>query len=141
MPGEFVAERIEPLLYLVERFRIHLHLQNRASGDSESELLLPKFSSFARIEVMRSSFRILLVSVCLLPITAAAQQPQKTVDCYCTDSSGERVELGVTVCLFVDGRSFRARCEMALNNPFWRETGEPCVMSLHSQSDGEFASS
>ena len=141
MSGEFVAERTESLLYLVERFRIHLHLRNRASGDWAFELPLPKFLSFARIEVMRSLLRILLVSVCLLPIAAAAQQPQKTVDCYCTDSSGERVELGVTVCLFVDGRSFRARCEMALNNPFWRETGEPCVMSLHGHSGGEFVSS
>ena len=54
----------------------------------------------------------------------------RVIDCYCTDTQGDRVELGEVICLFVDGRAFLARCEMSLNNPMWRETGETCVSSL-----------
>ncbi|MGV6812546.1 MAG: hypothetical protein ACWA47_09885 [Brevirhabdus sp.] len=53
----------------------------------------------------------------------------KVIDCYCTDSRGGRVELGQEICLFVDGRAFTAKCEMALNNPIWRDTGRGCVSS------------
>ncbi|MEM7597391.1 MAG: hypothetical protein AAF382_06805 [Pseudomonadota bacterium] len=53
----------------------------------------------------------------------------KTVDCYCTNSSGDRVELGEMVCLFVNGRSFTAQCQMSLNNPMWREVNEGCLSS------------
>ena len=53
----------------------------------------------------------------------------KTVDCYCTDSSGSRVELGEMICLHVDGRSFMAQCQMSLNNPMWREVGQGCLSS------------
>ena len=52
-----------------------------------------------------------------------------TVECYCTDSGGDRVELGQTICLQVDGRTFTAQCQMSLNVPMWRETGEGCVSS------------
>ncbi|SEW13478.1 hypothetical protein SAMN05444851_1623 [Aliiroseovarius sediminilitoris] len=51
----------------------------------------------------------------------------KVIDCYCTDTSGSRVELGERICLFVGGRAFMARCEMSLNVPMWRDTGEGCV--------------
>ena len=54
----------------------------------------------------------------------------KVIECFCTDSGGDRVELGQSVCLYVDGRSFKARCEMSLNNPIWRETGESCTTSF-----------
>ncbi|MEM7295525.1 MAG: hypothetical protein AAF330_02695 [Pseudomonadota bacterium] len=53
----------------------------------------------------------------------------KTVDCYCTDTQGSRVELGQTICLFVDGNAFMAQCQMSLNNPMWRRTGDACVTS------------
>jgi len=53
----------------------------------------------------------------------------KVIDCFCTDSGGGRVELGQQICLFVDGRAFMAKCEMSLNNPIWRDTGEGCVSS------------
>lgn len=53
----------------------------------------------------------------------------KVIDCYCTDSTGGRVELGEEICLFVDGRAFIARCEMSLNNPMWRDTGRSCISS------------
>ena len=52
----------------------------------------------------------------------------KTVqDCYCTDSSGGRVELGETICLRVDGRMFMAQCQMSLNVPMWREVQSGCL--------------
>lgn len=63
------------------------------------------------------------------------------IDCYCTDSTGGRVELGEEICLFVDGRAFLARCEMALNNPIWRDTGNACIGSSlrleHSEPVGD----
>ena len=75
----------------------------------------------------------LLLTLCLaaLPLTAAADVKTrgKTIDCYCTDKSGSRVELGETICLVVDGRAFMAQCQMSLNNPMWRDTGRGCVSS------------
>ena len=53
----------------------------------------------------------------------------KTVDCYCTDTAGGRVELGQTICMFVDGRAFMAQCQMSLNSPMWRRMQEGCQMS------------
>ncbi|MEM6762030.1 MAG: hypothetical protein AAF615_04060 [Pseudomonadota bacterium] len=47
-------------------------------------------------------------------------------DCYCTDSSGRRVELGQQVCLTVGRRSVLAVCGMSLNNPAWRFQDEGC---------------
>jgi len=58
----------------------------------------------------------------------------KTVDCYCTDKAGSRVELGQQICLFVDGKAFMARCEMSLNVPMWRPTGAGCLSSQLPQS-------
>ena len=53
----------------------------------------------------------------------------KLRDCYCTDSRGRRVELGQTICLFVDGRMFTAQCQMSLNNPMWRKLRDGCLSS------------
>ena len=53
--------------------------------------------------------------------------PLPVIDCYCTDRSGGRVDLGETICLIVGGRAYLARCEMSLNNPMWRDTGADCV--------------
>lgn len=53
----------------------------------------------------------------------------KVQDCYCTDKTGARVELGETICLQVDGRMFMAQCQMSLNNPMWREVQEGCLSS------------
>lgn len=53
----------------------------------------------------------------------------KTVECYCTDRSGSRVELGQTICLQVDGRMFMAQCQMSLNVPMWREVQQGCLSS------------
>ncbi len=53
----------------------------------------------------------------------------KVRDCYCTDSTGGRVELGETICLHVDGRMFMAQCQMSLNVPMWREVQQGCLSS------------
>lgn len=63
------------------------------------------------------------------PVLADTTVGGKTVDCYCTDSAGGRVELGEMICLHVDGRSFLAQCQMSLNNPMWREVSEGCLSS------------
>ena len=53
----------------------------------------------------------------------------KTIDCYCTDKSGSRVELGEMICMQVDGRMFMAQCQMSLNVPMWREVQQGCLSS------------
>ena len=51
----------------------------------------------------------------------------RVIECYCTDTAGERVELGERICLYVDGRAFMALCDMSLNVPIWRDTGDGCL--------------
>lgn len=62
----------------------------------------------------------------------------KVQDCYCTDKSGARVELGETICLHVDGRMFMAQCQMSLNVPMWREVSKGCVSSRLQGIDPAF---
>ncbi|SDW94415.1 hypothetical protein SAMN04488001_2056 [Litoreibacter albidus] len=67
-------------------------------------------------------------TVLALPTSADVTSPSgKTVECYCTDKAGSRVELGEQRCLNVGGRIFMARCEMSLNVPMWREMKTSCV--------------
>ncbi|MFD2738770.1 hypothetical protein ACFSUD_04225 [Sulfitobacter aestuarii] len=76
-----------------------------------------------------------LLTLCLLALAAPAARGDvkapggKTIDCYCTDRSGARVELGETICLQVDGRMFMAQCQMSLNVPMWREVQQGCLSS------------
>lgn len=53
----------------------------------------------------------------------------KIVDCYCTDKSGSRVDLGQTTCIQVNGRMYTAQCQMSLNVPMWRELSDGCLSS------------
>lgn len=53
-------------------------------------------------------------------------QSGKTVECFCTDKTGSRVELGDTICMFVDGKMFIAQCQMSLNVPMWRKLSDGC---------------
>ncbi|MEM8773404.1 MAG: hypothetical protein AAGF53_00140 [Pseudomonadota bacterium] len=71
--------------------------------------------------------RLIFITLLLAPNLALAQQ--KTIECYCTDRSGARVELGQTICMHVDGRSFMAQCQMSLNNPMWRQVSDSCLTS------------
>ena len=73
-----------------------------------------------------------LIALLLLPLPTLADVTSpsgKTVDCYCTDTGGIRVELGEERCLVVDGRAFMALCDMSLNVPIWRDTGAGCISS------------
>ncbi|MCZ0811056.1 MAG: hypothetical protein ACQEVT_15535 [Pseudomonadota bacterium] len=72
-----------------------------------------------------------LLALALLASPALADQTigGKTVDCYCTDSNGSRVEMGEMICLNVGGRSFMAQCQMSLNVPMWREISQGCLSS------------
>ena len=53
----------------------------------------------------------------------------RTIDCFCNEKSGSRIELGQTICLQVDGRVFMAQCQMSLNVPMWREMQQGCFTS------------
>jgi len=71
-----------------------------------------------------------LIALMASPALADVKAPGgKTIDCYCTDRSGSRVELGETICLQVDGRMFMAQCQMSLNVPMWREVQKGCLSS------------
>ncbi|WP_375690625.1 hypothetical protein [Pseudooceanicola sp. LIPI14-2-Ac024] len=75
--------------------------------------------------------RTVLILLCLAaPAMADVKRPGgKVIECYCTDSTGGRVELGETICLHVDGRMFMAQCQMSLNVPMWREVQAGCLSS------------
>ena len=76
-----------------------------------------------------------IILAILWPLSAHSDDATKSSadvqwpDCYCTDKTGKRIELGETIRMYVDGRSFTARCEMSLNNPMWRDTGDGCLSS------------
>ena len=76
-------------------------------------------------------WRIAIIGVMLAgSVGADVTSPSgRTVECYCTDRSGARVELGETICLQVDGRMFMAQCQMSLNVPMWREVEKGCLSS------------
>ena len=77
--------------------------------------------------MMRNTLIFLLMAS---PALADVTSPSgKTVECYCTDKAGSRIELGQTICLQVDGRMFMAQCQMSLNSPMWREVQEGCLSS------------
>nr|WP_106607919.1 hypothetical protein [Shimia abyssi] len=69
--------------------------------------------------------------LCLLttPAIADGYMNGVPVDCYCTDKQGQRIEVGETICLQVDGRMFMAQCQMSLNVPMWREIAPGCLSS------------
>ncbi len=79
-----------------------------------------------------------MLCLCATPAFAdVVAQSGKTVDCYCTDTQGLRVELGESICLTVDGRAFMAKCDMSLNVPIWRDTGQGCLSSTREPSPFE----
>lgn len=77
--------------------------------------------------------KTIFTALVLMMATGAYAGGSDDRDCYCTDKSGARVELGQTICLNVDGRAFMARCEMSLNVPMWRETGSNCLSSCNDR--------
>ncbi|MEL6451393.1 MAG: hypothetical protein AAFQ19_09035 [Pseudomonadota bacterium] len=75
--------------------------------------------------------RVAILSFAMVsPALADVTSPSgKTVECYCTDRTGSRIELGQTICMQVDGRMFMAQCQMSLNSPMWREVEQGCLSS------------
>ncbi|MEM7686356.1 MAG: hypothetical protein AAF293_16125 [Pseudomonadota bacterium] len=87
-----------------------------------------------------------LATIVLLPMGAGADETRKTPpeqvsnefippkpkdgfrypDCFCTDSKGDRVDVGRMACLTIGSRSFTARCAKSLNNTIWRQVSEGC---------------
>ncbi len=91
-------------------------------------------NNLKQVDIMR----FLMVLLVLIPGSLMADvkgQNGKVIDCYCTDRTGSRVELGQSICLQVDGRMFTAQCQMSLNNPMWREIQEGCLSSELKTSD------
>ncbi len=80
---------------------------------------------------------VLISALIATPALADYNMNGKTVDCYCTDTGGERVELGETICLQVDGRMFTAQCQMSLNVPMWREISSGCLSSRLDSIGGQ----
>ena len=79
---------------------------------------------------MRLLWPLLLAAT---PALSDATIGGKTVECYCTDTSGARVEMGEMICLRVDGKMFMAKCAMSLNVPIWRKVSDGCLSSSLSE--------
>ncbi|MHA1527993.1 MAG: hypothetical protein ACTSVG_03160 [Alphaproteobacteria bacterium] len=45
---------------------------------------------------------------------------------YCTNSKGQRIEIGETACLAIGSRRVPARCGISVNSPAWREESGDC---------------
>ncbi|HAR53162.1 MULTISPECIES: hypothetical protein [Roseovarius] len=86
------------------------------------------------------TLRLLTLWALLLapPALADATYNGKTVDCYCTDSRGDRQELGDMICLQVDGKMFMAQCQMSLNVPMWRKISDGCLSSALPETPAPF---
>lgn len=77
----------------------------------------------------------LLLGAAAVPARADVTGPGgKTIDCYCTDKQGGRVELGETICLQVDGTMFMAQCQMSLNVPMWRKVQDGCLSAANTET-------
>lgn len=76
---------------------------------------------------MKAILPLLLVAA--TPALSDATIGGKTVECYCTDRNGARIEMGEMICLQVDGRMFMAQCQMSLNVPMWRKISDGCLSS------------
>ena len=75
-------------------------------------------------------WRVVPILLVATPALADAPPPGKRViECYCTDTSGARVEMGEIICLTVGGRMFTAQCQMSVNMPMWRELNAGCESS------------
>jgi hypothetical protein len=85
---------------------------------------------------MRSLIAVTLITSYLIigPALADGTMGGKVIDCYCTDKTGSRIELGEMTCLNVDGKTFMAQCQMSLNVPMWRKITDGCLSSSLPQS-------
>ncbi|UWR51506.1 hypothetical protein [Phaeobacter inhibens] len=88
-------------------------------------------------QLMRLLGLLLLSYAAATTVQADVTAPNgRTIDCYCTDKSGSRIELGEFICLQVDGRMFTAQCQMSLNVPMWREVQKGCLAAEADPAPG-----
>ncbi len=52
--------------------------------------------------------------------------PLPKIELYCTDSRGERRELGEVICITASCQTWTAKCDMSLNNVMWRKLQDGC---------------
>jgi len=52
--------------------------------------------------------------------------PLPVIELYCTDSNGERRELGEVICITASCQTWTAKCDMSLNNVMWRKVQDGC---------------
>jgi len=52
--------------------------------------------------------------------------PLPKIEFYCTDSKGDRRELGEVICITASCKTWLAKCDMSLNNVMWREIQQGC---------------
>ncbi|MEZ5715907.1 MAG: hypothetical protein R3D85_12475 [Paracoccaceae bacterium] len=78
---------------------------------------------------MRFVIPLVAVLTAASPALADYNLNGKVIDCYCTDSTGGRIEIGDMICLQVDGQMFMAQCQMSLNVPMWRKIRDGCLSS------------
>jgi len=101
------------------------------SAPNEIPLALAEGLISAMIPAMKAILPLSLIAA--TPALSDATIGGRTVECYCTDSQGARVEMGETICLRVDGKMFMARCAMSLNVPIWRRIADGCLSSSLGQ--------
>lgn len=95
----------------------------------ESGANLAQSLAYDILSAMRKVLTLIALTLPMAGFGDVTSPSGKTVDCYCTDKSGSRVELGQMICLQVDGRMFMAQCQMSLNVPMWREVAPGCLSS------------
>jgi hypothetical protein len=47
----------------------------------------------------------------------------------CSDSTGQRVNIGELACLTINGKSHMARCEKSGDDMIWRRVGDGCPVT------------
>lgn len=94
------------------------------------------------IRAMKKTALILMLSAVMAgPALADWNMNGVIIDCYCTDTTGGKVDVGEMACLQVDGKMFMAQCDMSLNVPIWRKVSEGCMTSsfhLPASRPGQF---
>ena len=79
--------------------------------------------------------RLLLIAIFLPGLAPAGDwaadskelyPPMAGVEYYCTDSNGQRVELGQVICITASCQTWLAKCDMSLNSPTWRKVQDGC---------------
>ncbi|MCF3594680.1 hypothetical protein LZG00_11810 [Rhodobacteraceae bacterium LMO-12] len=78
---------------------------------------------------MKQLTSLLALGLMAAPVHADYNMNGKIIDCYCTNTTGGRVDIGETICLHVDGKMFMAQCQMSLNVPMWRKISDGCLSS------------